>query len=213
MLAAHPRQAEHGVQDAWNVAEVLWETAEGDRRRAAAALAHAEGVQRICDKVLLGEPLPVAGPEEFRWLAGSVGRAVDRGLLSVIAVLGPQGSGKRAVAQTLLQKTGMGAGAVVHFDGPEAGPLTFADSGVTLVLRSRDTIFHSGVSLAVCFTGPWSPSLARAYAVHLPQVGHRRLRLLLELAAHGSGVALLVCDGRVFALHYEDSPACTGAGI
>lgn len=213
------------------VAEALWRDAEEERQRARAALAHAEGVQRLCDRVLLGEPLPLLTAGHWARIKASVwaalGATTDTGdstsspLAVVVSVFGGPHTGKstlgRLLAEALVADV-EGAQAVLHDDGRDAGPLTFADHGPTVIVRHRDSIFNSAVSLLTCFTGPYTSLLAHSYRLHL-QCLHggvtataspvsRRLQLVLQHAAAPVGRALVVWEGQAFQLLFHGDALC-----
>ena len=184
-----------------DVAEVLWRTAEADRVKALAALRHAEGIQRICDRLLLQETVVFpASADLWASVAADVHSAVQAGLHCVITIFGAAKSGKSTLARHIVHLLDAADTAVVHEDNSGVGPLTFAEAGPTMVVRHKDTIFHSGVSRAVCFTGPWTPCLAQAYGTHLPHCGVRRLQLMLHQYAAPVGHALMVWNGLLYSV-------------
>lgn len=191
----------------WEVAERLWADAEEARANALAALAHAMGVQRLCDRVLSApEPWPLVTATEW---ASTVMPAITASISSLgtalVAVLGGPGTGRTTLAKALL--TALPTGSTLHDDGP--GPLVFAENAATVVVRQRDSILHTGQGVLVAFTGPLHAPLAAVYRHHLlpgqdvPGAAGkpcRRLQLMLDAAVR-DGYALAVLRTPAGPLH------------
>lgn len=176
-----------------HVAERLWADAEEARVRAEAALAHALGVQRLCDRVLAPEPWPVLAADEWATVVlPAVTEAIASLGTALVAVLGGPGPGRTALAKALL--AALPPGSTLHDDDrPVPGPLVFAEDAATVVARQRDSILHTGQAVLVAFTGSLHPPLAAAYRHHLVPGEDgpcRRLHLMLDHAGR-DGYALL----------------------
>jgi hypothetical protein len=218
-MSTHPDPHE------WEVAERLWADAEEARTKALAALAHAMGVQRLCDRVLSApEPWPLLTAAEW---ASTVVPALSASISSLgtalVAVLGGPGTGRTTLAKALL--AALPAGSTLHDDGP--GALVFAENAATVVVRQRDSILHTGQGVLVAFTGPLHAPLTAAYRHHLLP-GHdvsppgqsrpcRRLQLMLEAAVRDAyALAVLRTPGgclyRRVAVPFFAAAAGAGAG-
>jgi hypothetical protein len=186
-------------------AEKLWQEAEDMRAKAQAAVDHATAMQRMCDAVLR-TTLPWKTMQDL--YRGPVFKDALSQQPFIIVIFGPPHSGKTALGRMLSEQLLARFPTMEVFLEDETAPVTFTDSGVTIVIRSRDSIFGGQGARCVFFTGPHSPCLQDTYGWHLralmlsdaPPTRHRRLKLILnDLACPSSSAGarqyLLVMRG------------------